>query len=90
MLDPAELESMPERFRENYRNQITNMKKLPEYVAHQEKVCAEENVPFLNLYTTSGINQYNAPDFFSSDNLHLNTAGYNHIKETQARFIAAN
>ncbi len=28
--------------------------------------------------------------FFSSDNLHLNTAGYNHIKETQARFISAN
>jgi len=90
VLDPAELESMPERFRENRRAMITNMKRLPEYVAHQEKVCAEEHVPFLNLYTTSGINEYNAPDFFGSDELHLNTAGYNHIKETQARFIAAN
>ena len=89
VLDPAELENLPEQFRESRRNMITNMKRLPEYVAHQEKVCAEENIPFLNMYTTSGINEYNAPDFFSSDELHLNTAGYNHIKETQARFIAA-
>ena len=90
VLDPAELEKVPEGYRETYRGMVTNMKRLPEHVAHQEQVCAEEHVPFLNLYTTSGINIYNAPDFFSSDNLHLNTAGYNHIKETQARFISAN
>lgn len=65
-----------------------NMKKLPSYVAGQEKVCQEMGVPFLNLYTTSGINRYNAVDFFGADWLHLNNAGYNHIKETQARFIA--
>jgi len=89
VLDPAELERIPEQFRETYRGMVTNMKRIPEYVAHQAQVCAEEHIPFLNLYTTSGINEYNAPDFFSFDNLHLNTAGYNHIKETQARFISA-
>ena len=65
-----------------------NMKKLPSYVEGQEQVCREMNVPFLNLYTDSGINRWNAVDFFQGDMLHLNNAGYNHIKETQARFIA--
>lgn len=88
-LDPEEAAKIPEEWRQNYINMVTNMKKISQYVEHQEKVCQEESIPFLNLYTTSGINIYNAPDFFSFDNLHLNTAGYNHIKETQARFIAA-
>ena len=86
---PEEEAQVPENYRETYKNMLINMKKIPQYVEAQQKVCQELGIPFLNLYTTSGINEYNAPDFFSHDRLHLNTAGYNHIKETQARFIAA-
>lgn len=75
---------------EGFRAVLKNMHKLPLYVENQEKVCKELGIPFLNLYTTSGINEYNAPDFFSFDRLHLNSAGYNHIKETMARFISQN
>lgn len=60
------------------------------YVEGQVETCARMGVPCLNLFTDSGINEWNAPDFFSGDKLHLNEAGYNHIKETQARFIAGN
>lgn len=81
-----EINNTPEMF----RHVPKNMKKLPLYVENQEKVCKELGIPFLNLYTTSGINDYNALDFFSFDKLHLNSAGYNHLKETLARFIAAN
>ena len=37
------------------------MKKISQYVEHQEKVCQEENIPFLNLYTTSGIKLQERP-----------------------------
>lgn len=60
------------------------------YVEGQVETCERMGVPCLNLFTESGINKWNALDFFQSDKLHLNEAGYNHIKETQARFIAGN
>jgi len=69
---------------------LDHFKGIDKYVEGQVSVCRELGVPCLNLYTDSGINQWNAPDFFSDDKLHLNEAGYNHIKETQARFIAGN
>lgn len=60
------------------------------YVEGQVETCEKMGVPCLNLFTESGINKWNAQDFFSGDKLHLNEAGYDHIKELQARFIAGN
>ena len=63
---------------------------IDKYVEGQLMVCAKYGIPCLNLYTDSGLNKWNAVDFFSPDKLHLNWDGYNHIKETLARFIANN
>lgn len=67
---------------------LDHMKNIGDYVRGQISVCREKNVPCLNLFRESGINGYNAPDFFQEDRLHLNREGYNHIKHLQARFIA--
>ena len=67
---------------------LEHMQNIGEYVRGQQMVCREKGIPCLNLFRESGINGYNAPDFFQGDKLHLNREGYNHIKELQARFIA--
>lgn len=69
---------------------LEHMKNIGDYVQGQQRVCWQNKVPCLDLFRQSGINAYNAPDFFQGDKLHLNRAGYNHIKELTARFIGSN
>lgn len=69
---------------------LQHMQNIGDYVAGQQRVCWQNKVPCLDLFRQSGINAYNAPDYFQGDKLHLNRDGYRHIRELTARFIGSN
>lgn len=63
---------------------------LASFVDGQIAVCQKLNVPYLDLYTQSGITTNNAASVTSKDKLHLLPAGYELIKDVQVEFLKKN
>lgn len=63
---------------------------LTDYVQAEIEVCNELNIPVLDLYHTSGINEYTASTFLLSDMLHQNKAGNPLLTKKISNFIRSN
>ena len=57
------------------------------FVAKQMLCCRAAGVPFLDLFTLPTFNEGNFQEFTESDYLHLNTKGYEAIRDLQVKFI---
>lgn len=79
-----------------YRGDLTpaapdkNGRSLPDIIAAIREVCEANNVPFLDLYHTSGINANTIGFYLMSDMLHLTEAGDVLLAEKCAKWLSAN
>ena len=60
---------------------------LAGYVADQIKMCDKLGVPYLDLYSQSGVTLENAQGLFGKDNFHPSEAGYAKVREMQTAFL---
>lgn len=63
-------------------------KTFAEYVQAQKDCCAYYGIPVLDQFNLQGINVFNVSEYYQSDKLHMNEAGYEKIGPVQAAFLA--
>lgn len=64
-----------------------NGKNLKDFVDAQKQCCLKHDVPVLDLYGCTTYNEYNYGQYFKSDNIHWNEAGYILHGYLQADFL---
>lgn len=63
---------------------------LGRLVKGQKATCGRLGVPCLDLYEKAGFTVENARPYFGADNLHMNEAGYVHLRKLMTDFIGSN
>lgn len=63
-------------------------KTFAEYVEAQKKCCEYYGIPILDQYNLQGVNIFNYTQYYKTDNLHMNNAGYLKIGYVQAEFLS--
>lgn len=58
-----------------------------DYVKGQKDCCSDHSIPVCDLYSESGINEFNGVGFTESDNKHPNAAAYVFISQQTTDFI---
>ena len=66
----------------------TTGKTFWEYIEAMKECCEHYGIPVLDQFNFHGVNDFNYTNYFKSDNLHLNEAGYRLIGWVQAEFLA--
>lgn len=61
---------------------------LIHYVNAEKEWCTQNGIPCLDLFNGSGFNKFNKVLYYTSDNLHINESGYEHIKPITTIFLS--